>query len=54
VVVGVSDYQDDRIPALQYADRDALAFHDFLLSERAGMGGFQEDNVVLLLNDQAT
>jgi hypothetical protein len=54
VVVGVSSYEDQRIPSLLYADRDAVAFHDFLLSERAGLGGFQEEDVVLLLNEEAT
>jgi uncharacterized caspase-like protein len=54
VVVGVSQYHDGRINPLHYADADAKAFYDFLRSDRAGLGGFKEENVKLLLNDQAT
>lgn len=54
VIVGVSQYADDRITPLQYADQDAQALHDFLTSERAGLGGFKEENVLLLLNEEAT
>jgi tetratricopeptide (TPR) repeat protein len=54
VVVGVSAYQDTAIRGLRYADADAQAFYDFLRSDRAGLGGFAEANVKLLLNDQAT
>ncbi|MDB4949138.1 MAG: peptidase caspase catalytic subunit p20 [Gemmatimonadetes bacterium] len=53
VVVGVSQYHDNRINPLRYADADARAFYDFLRSDRAGLGGFKEENVKLLLNDQA-
>lgn len=54
VVVGVGAYRDPRIPALRYADADARAFHDFLVSEGAGLGGFARDHVRLLLNEEAT
>jgi hypothetical protein len=54
VVVGVSQYQDANITPLRFADADARAFYDFLRSERAGLGGFAEENVKLLLNEQAT
>jgi hypothetical protein len=54
VVVGVSEYNDSSIHALRYADDDARAFYQFLLSDRAGLGGFDKDNVELLLNDEAT
>ena len=54
VVVGISDYQDERIPSLQYADDDALAIHEFLTSEQAGLGGFEPENVRLLVNEEAT
>jgi uncharacterized caspase-like protein len=50
----VGEYQDGRIPALQFADEDARAFRDFLLSEAAGMGGFDDDHVRVLLNEEAT
>jgi uncharacterized caspase-like protein/photosystem II stability/assembly factor-like uncharacterized protein len=54
VVVGISKYQDPKVGALRFADRDAQAFHDFLLSERAGLGGFKRENTMLLLNERAT
>jgi uncharacterized caspase-like protein len=54
VVVGVSQYHDARINPLRFADADAKSFYDFLRSDRAGLGGFKEENVKLLLNDQAT
>ncbi|HEX7242592.1 MAG TPA: caspase family protein, partial [Longimicrobiaceae bacterium] len=54
VVVGISKYADGGITPLRYADRDAEAFHRFLLSERAGGGGFRPENVKLLLNEEAT
>jgi hypothetical protein len=53
VVVGVSQYHDSRINPLHYADADARAFYDFLRSDQAGLGGFKDENVKLLLNDQA-
>ena len=54
VVIGVSDFQDPQIPDLRYAAADAKAFHAFLLSERAGLGGFRPENTLLLLNEEAT
>lgn len=54
VVVGISAYQDTAIKALQYADDDARAIYDFLRSPAAGGGGFAEENIKLLLNEQAT
>lgn len=54
VVVGVSEYSDPLVPDLRYADRDARAFHDFLRSERAGLGGIPEENIVLLVNGDAS
>jgi uncharacterized caspase-like protein len=54
VVIGVSDYADPNVPNLQYADRDARAFYDFLRSEQAGLGGVPAQNIQLLLNEQAT
>jgi tetratricopeptide (TPR) repeat protein len=49
LVVGISTYKDPSIPQLQYADVDALAFHEFLKTN-----GVQEDNIHLLLNENAT
>jgi Flp pilus assembly protein TadD len=54
VVVGISAYQDTAIKALQFADDDARAIYEFLRSPAAGGGGFAEENVKLLLNEQAT
>jgi uncharacterized caspase-like protein len=54
VVVGIARYSDPSggITSLQFADRDAQEFRDFLLSP--GGGSFHKDNVRLLLNDDAT
>lgn len=54
VVIGVSEYTDDAIPDLEYADDDAQAFYEFLRSERAGLGGLPEENIVLLVDEDAT
>ena len=54
VVIGISEYEDRSVPALRYADDDARAFRDFLLSPAAGMGGFKPENVRYLENRQAT
>ena len=52
VVVGISDYADDRL-TLRYAHRDAQALYDFLLTPAAG-GGFSPANISLLLDKDAT
>ncbi len=52
VVVGIRDYRDPGIPDLQFADRDATAFADWLKSEAGG--NVPGDNIQLLLNEQAT
>ena len=54
VVIGVSDYSDEQIPDLQYAHRDALSFAEFLRSPQAGLGGFPDDRVFRLTNQEAT
>ncbi|HET6228759.1 MAG TPA: tetratricopeptide repeat protein [Longimicrobiaceae bacterium] len=54
VVVGISAYQDTSIRSLRFADADAKSFYDFLRSPQAGAGGFPEDHVKLLLNEEAT
>ena len=51
LVVGISDYQDDRLN-LRFADRDARAFAKLILTEEGG--GFDSDKVLVLLNEQAT
>ncbi len=52
VVVGISDYQSPQIPDLQFADKDAAAFADWLLSPAGG--NVPPDNVQLLPNEKAT
>lgn len=54
VVVGISEYEHSGIQNLRYADRDAEQFAQFLVSDRAGLGGFDPDNVLLLTNEDAT
>ncbi|MBK8643917.1 MAG: tetratricopeptide repeat protein [Saprospiraceae bacterium] len=52
VVVGISDYQDNDIPDLRYADKDAEAFANFLRSEAGGK--LDKDHLKMLLNKEAT
>ena len=52
VVVGISDYQDESIPDLRFADKDALAFAGFLQSPAGG--SLDEDHLQVLINEQAT
>jgi WD40 repeat protein/uncharacterized protein YgiM (DUF1202 family) len=48
VVVGISKYKT--VQSLRYADRDAIAFYDYMVHQI----GVPVENVTLLLNDQAT
>ena len=48
VVIGISQY--DKVRPLKYADKDALAFHDYLIHEV----GVPKEHMTLLTNDQAT
>ncbi len=52
VVVGISDYQDKDISDLQYADKDAEAFANYLRSPAGG--SLDGDHLHLLINEQAT
>lgn len=52
VIVGISDYQDEDIPDLRFADKDAEAFSTWL-SSPAG-GALPATSVKTLLNAQAT
>lgn len=52
VIIGVSSYEDSRIPSLRYATRDAQVFHDWLVSP--GGGRYAPSNVKLLLDRNAT
>jgi hypothetical protein len=48
VVIGISQYKTVR--SLKFADRDALAFYDYLLNQV----GVPKEQITLLTNDQAT
>lgn len=52
IVVGISQYENRSIPALQYADRDAQQFTEFLQSPSGG--NVPAKNIRLLINEQAT
>jgi tetratricopeptide (TPR) repeat protein len=52
IVVGISDYQNDGISDLHYADKDALAFATWL-STNAGYT-LKPNNLKLLINQSAT
>ncbi len=52
VVVGISDYQDEGIPDLRFADKDAEAFAAFLQSPTGG--SVDQDHIKLLINEEAT
>lgn len=52
VVVGISDYQDEGIPDLNYAHKDAEAFATFLQSPAGG--NLDDDHLKVLINRQAT
>lgn len=51
LLIGISKYQKPDL-SLQYAERDASTFSDFLKSPRAG--GLNLNNVLLLTDDKAT
>ena len=52
LIVGVSNYQNDRIPPLRFAHRDAEVFAHFLEEETAWK--VAKENIVLLTNEEAT
>jgi len=52
MVVGISSYQDGKIPNLKFADKDAIAFADFLKTPNAG--AVPDQNITLLTNEKAT
>ncbi|MCR9290974.1 MAG: caspase family protein [Bacteroidetes bacterium] len=52
IIFGISDYQDDEIPDLRFADKDARIFSDYLKSEAGG--ALSEDFIQLKTNEQAT
>ena len=52
VIVGISDYQNKNITDLQFADRDAQVFANYLLSKDGA--NVDNANITLLLNEKAT
>jgi hypothetical protein len=52
VVIGVSEYEDSRIPGLRYAARDAQSVYDWLVSPNGGR--FAPSRVNLLVDRNAT
>ena len=52
VVIGISDYQEKEIPDLRFADKDALAFANFLRSTAGG--SLDNDHLQVLTNQKAT
>ena len=52
VIVGITNYKDPAIKALQFADKDAQQFSAFLQSK--GGGGVPKNNIKLIVNKQAT
>ena len=52
VIIGISNYQDEKIPDLKYAHRDVAAFVDFLQSPAGG--NVDPENIKTLINEEAT
>lgn len=50
LVVGITEYQYEGLNNLSFPAEDAKAFYEFLVEE----GGFKEENVTLLTNEEAT
>ncbi|MBE2246893.1 MAG: caspase family protein [Candidatus Competibacteraceae bacterium] len=52
LIIGISEYADPLMPSLKYADDDAMAFKNFLMS-KAG-GDIKDTNIRIFLNKDAT
>ena len=52
LVIGVSSYQDEGIPSLKYAHKDAEEFARFLQTQTGG--SLRKDQIELITNEQAT
>jgi len=48
LVVGISKYKSNEIPSLQFADKDAIAFRNYLVAS-----GVDSTNITLLTNENA-
>ena len=51
VIVGISNYEDEAIPDLQFAHKDAIAFSDYLRSKSGGE--LSDDNIKIYTNEEA-
>ena len=49
LIVGISKYKNPAIPQLQFANKDAIAFRNYLVST-----GVDSNNITLLVDEQAT
>ncbi len=49
LIIGISTYKNPAIPALQFADKDAIAFSNYLVAT-----GVDSNNITLLINEKAT
>ena len=52
VIIGIGDYQDERIPDLQFTVNDAQGLYDVLTDPQ--FGGVSKEHIQLLLNEEAT
>ena len=52
VIIGISDYQDDRIPDLRFTENDAQGLYDVLTDP--AYGGIPPEHIKLLLHKNAT
>ncbi|WP_419659714.1 peptidase C14, caspase domain protein [Desulfosarcina variabilis str. Montpellier] len=52
VIIGISSYQDTRISRLHYADKDAQALYEWIISPKGGK--YAPERVKLLINERAT
>lgn len=52
LIIGVSDYSDEKIPQLNFAHKDAVAFEEYLKSPAGG--AVPKENIQLLTNEKAT
>jgi len=52
VIIGINEYQDEKIPDLQFARADAEGVHQILTDPE--LGRIPPENVILLLDENAT
>jgi len=52
VIIGISQYQDTRVPSLRYPSADAQAFYEWVISPQGGR--YAPSRVKLLIDEKAT